>query len=166
MKTDTRLNLNRLLSHLRFSATGTFIVVLLAIGTSSSSLRASPAQTYNGRLTGGDFFCNGELLHPAPYLVTGTWNLSIDPATPAQLTLVVFYNGRQHLAWGNNALMPLPSQPGVYMFSAFGGIAIATLDTTVTPATFSWHVELGVSCPSQYPYSSLTFSGVANRGGE
>jgi hypothetical protein len=53
----------------------------------------------------------------------------------------------------------------VYVFSGFGDTATATLDTRTNPATFSWSVELGVSCPSQNPYNSLTFSGVADRGG-
>ena len=38
-------------------------------------------------------------------IVTGKWNVNIDPATPAQVTLNVFYNGRQHLSGGYNGLM-------------------------------------------------------------
>src|ERR1051325_4592294 len=121
--------------------------------TSVGFLRADPAQTYHGTLTGGDFFCDGELLDPPPYAVTGTWNLNIDPHTPAQLTLDVFYDGHHHLAWGYNALILVSYIDGVYVFSGFGGIATATLDTNATPARFCWHVELGVSCPDQYPYS-------------
>jgi len=41
----------------------------------------------------------------------------------------------------------------------------ATLDTTGDPATFSWQVKLGDGCPPQRPYNSLTFFGVASRGG-
>ncbi len=85
--------------------------------------------------------------------------------TPAQLTLDVFVNGRHDVAFGNNALMLISHDDGVYVFSAFGGFAIATLDTSVTPARFSWHVEFGVSCPDQNPFNSLTFFGVAIRGG-
>ena len=84
--------------------------------------------------------------------------------------LNVFYNGSHHLAWGYNALIPGSSPyPGVYVFSGFGGIATATLDTTVTPATFRWDVDLsqlGVSCdPDDKSYNFLTFFGVASRGG-
>jgi len=140
-----------------------FILVVLVLVGSVSSLPAEPAQTYHGTLTGGSFYCSGTQV--AGPVVTGTWNLTIDPATPAQLTLDVFYNGSQHLAWGYNALTLISSSGGIYMFSGFDGFATATLDTSVTPATFHWHVELGVSCPSQYPYNSLTFSGLANRGG-
>ena len=149
-------------------AAGLVIPLLLACSallTSVSSSTAEPAQTYHGTLTGGNFFCDGELLDPPPHPVTGTWNLNIDPQTPAQLTLDVFYDGRHHLAWGYNALILISYIDGVYVFSGFGGIATATLDTNATPARFSWHVELGVSCPDQYPYSSLTFLGVANLGG-
>ena len=161
MKTYYWLNQNRFLSHLRLATALLLVASVLFISASSSS--ASPAQTYHGTLTGGSFYCGGTQV--AGPVVTGTWNLIIDQQTPAQLTLDVFYNGSHHLAWGYNALMLVSYTDGVYVFSGFGGIAIATLDTNVTPATFSWHVELAVSCPDQYPYNSLTFSGVANRGG-
>jgi hypothetical protein len=68
-------------------------------------------------------------------------------------------------AFGYNALMQVSFVNGVYVFSGFGDAATATLDTTANPATFSWHVELGVSCPDQNLYNSLTYFGVANRGG-
>jgi hypothetical protein len=140
-------------------------VILLVLVTSAGSLPAEPAQTYHGRLTSGTFYCNGVETDFRP-TVTGTWNLVIDPQTPAQLTLDVFVNGRHDVAFGYNALILDPSHSGggVYEFSAFGGFAIARLDTTASPATFSWHVEFGVSCPDQNPFDSLTFFGVANRG--
>jgi hypothetical protein len=163
MKTYSWLHPNRLLPNLRLATAGTFTLVALVLVGSAGSLPAAPAQTYHGTLTGGSFYCgNTQVTGP---IVTGTWNLTIDPQTPAQLTLDVFYNGSQHLAWGYNALILISHIENVYVFSAFGGIATATLDTSATPATFHWHVELGVSCPSQYPYDSLTFSGVASRGG-
>jgi hypothetical protein len=124
---------------------------------------SQPAQTYHGTFTGSTFYCNGEQSDFRP-IVTGTWNLIIDPQTPAQLTLNVFVNGRHDVAFGNNALMLISYVDGVYVFSAFGGFAMATLDTSVTPATFSWHVEFGVSCPDENPFNSLTFFGVADRG--
>ncbi len=163
MKTYYSFDRNRLLLHQRIATAGTFILVLLVLVTLASSSQAAPAQTYHGTLTGGTFYCGGDQV--AGPIVTGTWNVSIDPATPAQVTLNVFYNGSHHLAFGYNALMLVSYVDGVYVFSGFGDAATATLDTNVTPAMFSWHVELGVSCPSQYPYNSLTFSGVANRGG-
>src|SRR6266513_5543054 len=159
MDTYYWLNRNRLLSHLRTATAGMFILVVLVLVGSVSSLPAEPAQTYHGTLTGGSFYCSGTQL--AGPVVTGTWNLTIDPATPAQLTLDVFYNGSQHLAWGYNALILVSYVNGVYVFSGFGGIATATLDTTVTPAAFCWHVELGDGCIAQRPYNSLTFFGVA-----
>jgi hypothetical protein len=143
----------------------TYIVAALSILlTSASSSPAAPAQTYHGRLTGSTFYCNGEESDFRP-TVTGTWNLIIDPQTLAQLTLNVFVNGSHDVAFGYNALTLLSFSDGVYVFSAFGGFAMATLDTSVTPARFSWHVEFGVSCPDQNPFNSLTFFGVANRGG-
>jgi hypothetical protein len=163
MKTYYWFNQNRLLPHLRIATAGMFILIVLVLVGSVRSLPAAPAQTYHGTLTGGSFY--GGDTQVADPSVTGTWNLNIDPQTPAQLTLDVFYNGSQHLALGYNALTLISSSGGVYMFSGFEGFATATLDTSVTPATFHWHVELGFSCPSQYPYDSLTFSGVANRGG-
>jgi hypothetical protein len=42
---------------------------------------------------------------------------------------------------------------------------MAILDTRVTPARFSWHVEFGVSCPDENPFNSLMFFAAANRGG-
>jgi hypothetical protein len=127
-------------------------------------LSASPAQTYHGTLTSGTFLCNGEPSGFGP-TVTGTWNLIIDPKTPAQVTLTVFYNGSLHLALGYNALMLVSRNCDavgcVYTFSGFGDSVTATLDTTVTPARFSWHVQLAGGCPPQRPYNSLTFFGVA-----
>ena len=141
------------------------VAALSILVTSVSSSPAAPGQTYHGTLTGSTFYCNGEENPDFRPTVTGTWNLIIDPQTPAQLTLNVFVDGRHDVAFGNNALMLLSYVDGVYVFSAFGGFAIATLDTSVTPAWFSWHVEFGVSCPDQNPFDSLTFFGVANRGG-
>jgi hypothetical protein len=160
MKTYYWFNRNRFLSHLLIANAGMFILVVLVLASSASSSSAAPAQTYHGTLTGGSFYCgNTQVAGP---IVTGTWNLNIDPQTPAQLTLDVFYNGSQHLAFGYNALILVSYMDGVYVFS---GIATATLDTRLTPPTFSWHVELDVNCPDQYPYNSLTFFGVADRGG-
>jgi hypothetical protein len=144
----------------------TYIVAALSILVSSaSSSLAVPGQTYHGTLTGSTFYCNGEETPDFRPTVTGTWNLIIDPQTLAQLTLNVFVNGRHDVAFGNNTLILISHDDGVYVFSAFGGFATATLDTSVTPARFSWHVEFGVSCPDQNPFNSLTFFGVANRGG-
>jgi hypothetical protein len=167
MKTNYWFNQNLLLSHSRIATAGTFILVLLVVITLTRPSLAAPAQTYHGTLTGGSFFCNGDAVSgPA---VTGTWSLSIDPMTPAQLTLNVFYDDRHHLAWGYNALILDPSQSGggLYVFSGFGPIATATLDTRGTPITFSWQVDLsevGINCnPDDNSYNLLTFSGVASR---
>ena len=161
MKTNCWFNRNRLLPHLRIATAGTFILILLVLVSSASSLPAAPAQAYHGTITSGTFLCNGEPSSFSP-MVTGTWNLSIDPATPAQVTLTVFYNGDLHLALGYNALMLVSSAGGVYVFTGFGDSATATLDTTVAPARFSWHVQLAGGCLAQRPYNSLTFFGVAN----
>ena len=142
----------------------TYVVAVLSIlVTLASSSQAAPAQTYHGTLTGGDFFCGG---NPVPvFTVTGNWNVSIDPATPALVTLNVFYDGSHHLAFGYNALMLVSYVDGVYVFTGLGDIATATLDTRVDPAAFSWHVELGGGCPPEHPYDSLTYFGLASRGG-
>ena len=100
-----------------------------------------------------------------PALVTVIWNVNIDPATPAQVTLNVFYNGGHHLAFGYNKLMLVSYVDGVYTFTGFEDSATATLNTMVNPATFEWRVALGVSCPNQIPYNSLKYFGVADRGG-
>src|SRR5438094_7138317 len=128
----------------------TYIVAALSIlVTSASSSPAAPAQTYHGTLTGGTFFCGG---NPVPvFTVTGNWNVNIDPATPAQVTLNVFYDGSHHLAFGYNASMLVSSSGGVYVFAGFGDAATATRNTSVTPATFSWHVDLGGGCPPEHP---------------
>jgi len=152
---------------LKITALGAITLALLAPVRLSASQPAAHAQTYHGTLTGSTFYCNGEENPDFRPTVTGTWNLIIDPQTPAQLTLDVFVDGRHDVAFGYNALIldPLQSGGGVYVFSAFGGFATATLDTTQTPATFSWHVEFGDGCPPERPFNSLTFFGVANRGG-
>jgi hypothetical protein len=138
-------------------------VIVFVLVTSVGSPLADAAQTYHGTFTGGTFFCNGNQVSGPT--VTGIWNLNIDANTPAQVTLNVFYDGSHHLSFGYNRLMQVSFVNSVYVFSGFGDTATATLDTTTNPATFSWRVELGVSCPSQNPYNSLMFSGVADRGG-
>ena len=134
------------------------VASLLLAGTANSF---AAAQTYSGRLNGGQFFCAGTPV-PTP-IITGVWTVSIDPNTPAQVTLNVFYDGRQHLAFGYNALMLVSYSGGVYTFSGFGDSATATLYTNYSPARFSWHVELSGGCPPSHPYDSLIFLGVANR---
>ena len=108
----------------------TYVVAALSIlVTSASSSPAAPAQTYHGTFTGGTFYCDG---NPVPvFTVTGNWNVNIDPKTPALVTLNVFYDGSHHLAFGYNALMLVSYVDGVYVFSAFGDSATATLDTRV-----------------------------------
>jgi hypothetical protein len=161
MKTNYCFNRNRVLSALRFVTALLLVSSVLLISASSSP--ATPAQTYHGTLTDSTFYCNGEPIGYTP-TVTGTWNLIIDPQTSAQLTLDVFVDGRHDVAFGYNALILISNDDGVYVFSAFGGFATATLDTSVTPARFSWHVDFGISCPDQNPFNSLTFFGVADRG--
>jgi hypothetical protein len=101
------------------------VASLLLAGTANSF---AAAQTYSGRLSGGQFFCAGTPV-PTP-IISGFWTVSIDPNTPAQVTLNVFYDGRQHLAFGYNALMLQSYSGGVYTFLGFGDSATATLDTT------------------------------------
>ena len=108
----------------------TYIVAALSIlVTSASSLLAAPAQTYHGTFTGGTFYCDGNLV--AGPIVTGNWNVNIDPKTPALVTLNVFYDGSHHMAFGYNALMLVSYVDGVYVFTGFGDAATATLDTTM-----------------------------------
>jgi hypothetical protein len=142
----------------------TYIVAALSIlVTSASWSPAAPGQTYHGTLTSGEFFCD---ITPVPGpTVTGNWNVIIDPMTPAQVSLNVFYDGGHHLAFGYNAFMLVWFSEGVYVFSGFGDAVTVTLDTNESPATFSWQVELSGGCSSQRPYNSLSYLGVANRGG-
>jgi len=110
---------------------------------------AAPGQTYHGTLTSGEFFCDSTPV-PGP-AVTGNWNVIIDPKTPAQVSLNVFYDGGHHLAFGYNALMLVWFANGVYVFSGFGDAVTVTLDTNKTPATFSWHVQLSGGWPGRAP---------------
>ena len=103
------------------------MVALLGPARLFASQPAEPAQTYHGTLRGGTFYCNGEESPDLRPTVTGTWNLIIDPQTLAQLTLNVFVDGRHDVAFGNNALILISHDDGVYVFSAFGGFAMATL---------------------------------------
>ena len=78
----------------------TYILAALSIlVTSASSSPAAPGQTYHGTFTRSTFYCNAEESDFRP-AVTGTWNLIIDPQTPAQLTLNVFVNGVHDVAFG------------------------------------------------------------------
>jgi hypothetical protein len=136
-------------------------LTLFVFAISPSVLAAEATPIYRGTLTGGDFFCNDELLVPPPYSVSGSWRLIID-RTAARLSLRIFYDNQRHLAL--NVQFDLVSFiDGVYVFSGFDGTATATLDLNKTPAAFSYNVELGFSCPDEYPYSSLTYYGVADR---
>src|SRR4029077_5311115 len=114
MKTNYWFNRNRLLSGLRFGPA--LLLVLSVLFISASSSQAERAQTYHGTLTGGTFLCDGTPVNGP--IVTGTWNVIIDPRTPAQVTLNVFYNGGHHLAFGYNALMQVSFVNGVYVFWA------------------------------------------------
>jgi hypothetical protein len=136
------------------------VVGLLFVPTPKSF--ANPALTFQGMLTGGQFYCGGMPVDTP--VISGVWTVSIDPQTPAQVTLNVFYDGSHHLAFGYNALMAAsPCDAGKYCFSGFGDSATATIDTNTSPATFAWHVELGGGCPPNHPYDSLTFYGVTIR---
>jgi hypothetical protein len=139
-------------------------VIVLILVISAGSRLAEAADTYHGTITSGTFFCDGNQV--TGHVVTGTWNLNIDANTPAQLTLNVFYDGSHHLSFGYNKLMQMSFVNGVYTFLGFGDTATATLNTMKDPPTFSWAVQLGVSCPTENPYNSLVFSGVADRGGQ
>ena len=88
--------------------------------------------------------------------------MSIDPKTPAQVTLNVFYDGGHHLAFGYNALMQRPI-PAAFTYSRDLATRLGNARYHTSPATFSWHVDLGVGCPPSHPYHSLTYLGVANR---
>ena len=141
-----------------------YIVAALSILVISASWSlAAPAQTYHGTLTSGEFKC-GSTPVPGP-AVTGNWNVIIDPKTPAQVSLNVFYDGGHHLAFGYNAFMLVWFADGVYSFSGFGDAVTVTLDTKQTPATFTWHVQLSGGCPAERPYNSLSYFGAATRGG-
>jgi hypothetical protein len=135
-------------------------LVLLGQAWLPASQPAEPTQTYHGTITSGEFLCD---MTPVPGpTVTGNWNVNIDPRTPAQVTLNIFYDGGHHLAFGYNALMLVSYSGGVYVFSGFGDQVTVTLDTNQTPATFSWHVQFSV-CSPQRPYNSLSYLGVASR---
>ena len=137
------------------------IASLLFVAAANSFAAADRAKTYSGRLNGGQFYCAGTPVQTP--IISGVWTVSIDPHTPAQVTLNVFYDGLHHLAFGYNALMLVSYSGGIYIFAGFGDTATAVLDTNPSPATFSWHVELGGGCPPEHPYDSLTFLGVTNR---
>ena len=147
---------------LKITALAAITMALLGPARLFASQPAGPAQTYHGTITSGTFSCDANPVSGP--IVTGKWNVNIDPATPAQVTLNVFYNGSHHRSFGYNGLMLVSYLNGIYRFSGFGDAAAATIDTTVNPAKFCWHVELGVGCPSQNPYNSLTYLGVADRG--
>jgi hypothetical protein len=135
----------------------TYIIAAFSIlVASASSLPAAPAQTYHGIFTGGTFYCGGT---PVPvFTVTGNWNVSIDPKTPAQ-------------SHAQRLLRRKPS-PGVRLQRADAGLVRRrrlrvrrvrrrsdgdARYKMQTPATFSWHVELGGGCPPEHPYNSLTY---------
>src|SRR4030095_17037035 len=86
-----------------------YIVASLLLAGTASSFAA--AQTYSGTINGGQFFCAGTPI-PTP-IISGFWTVSIDPNTPAQVTLNVFYDGKHHLAFGYNALR-LQSYPAAF----------------------------------------------------
>ena len=135
-------------------------IALLLCATAGGSFAS--AITFHGSFFGGQFFCAGDPVStPA---ISGNWNVNIDPNTPAQVTLNVFYNDKHHLSEGYNALMLVSYANGVYVFTGFGDHVTATLDTNATPLTFAWHVDLAPGCPPNHPYDSLTFFGSGVRG--
>jgi hypothetical protein len=83
-------------------------VILLVFETLASPSQAKAAQTYHGTLSGGTFLCDG-IPVDGP-IVTGRWNVIIDPQTPAQVTLNVFYDesGDVRLARRTRCQLPRP----------------------------------------------------------
>ena len=114
---------------LKITALAAITVALLGPARLFASQPAGPAQTYHGTITGGAFYCDAKTPVSGP-IVTGIWNVNIDPATPAQVTLNVFYNGSHHLAFGYNKLMLVSYVDGVYTFTGFEDSATATLNTS------------------------------------
>ena len=150
----------------------TYIVAAFSIlVTSASSLLGvpplQPPQNYTGRLTHGEFIsCEGQVLNPPAYSVGGTWVLNIDRMTqpqvppPAHLTMVVFRDGSRYITFPQIELTPISLQDGNYTYT-LETLAMATLDTNTTPATFAWQVEFDDNCTLR-SYESLTYFGVAN----
>ena len=108
-----------------------YVVVGLLFAATANLFAANPAQTYSGVLNGGQFFCAGTPVQTP--IISGVWTVSIDPNTPAQVTLNVFYDGRHHLAFGYNALMLQSYSGGFYIFAGFGDSATAVLTQTSRP---------------------------------
>jgi hypothetical protein len=131
----------------------TYIIAAFSILviSANSSLAVQP-QVYLGRLTHGEFVsCDGQLLDPPAYAVGGTWVLSIDAMTQAQvppsahLTMVVLRDGSNYLAFPHIELTPVSLQDGIYTYR-WGTQVTAILDTNTTPATFAWHVVFDDNC--------------------
>jgi len=76
------------------------VIASLLFAATGDSFAADPAQTYSGRLNGGQFFCAGTQVQTP--IISGFWTVSIDPNTPAQVTLNVFYD---------NIIWPLVTTP-------------------------------------------------------
>ena len=144
------------------------LAILLASASWSPAASALPLpQNYSGMLTHGEFiswYRSGPGIPPA-YLVDGTWVLHIDRLAqgqvppPAQLTMIVFRDGKHYLQFPNIDLTPVSVAGGVYTYS-FGPQVTVTLDTNMTPAMFSWHVEFADNCTLR-TYRSLSYIGVA-----
>ena len=101
-----------------------YIVATLLLAGTANSFAA--AQTYSGTINGGQFFCAGTPVQTP--VISGFWTVSIDPNTPAQVTLNVFYDGKHHLAFGYNALM-LQSFPAA--FTPFWASATASQQCSI-----------------------------------
>jgi len=150
----------------------TYLVATVAtiVISASSSLGVpplQPPQNYTGRLTHGEFIsCDNQILNPPAYAVGGTWVLNIDmmtqPQVPplAHLTMVVFRDGSRYIVFPQIELTPISLQDGIYTYT-WETLAMATLDTNTTPATFEWHVVFDDNCTLR-SYGSLTYFGVAN----
>jgi hypothetical protein len=143
---------------------------IVAASLAAALLLAAPASAAtknHGVLTGGQFSC-GTVEVDGP-TVTGFWNLSLDRRSRTSASsqdslkphgavhINVFYDGAPHLSIEASDLIVRSLVGGVYTFSAFGGVATATLDTNT--GTFTWHVELGGDCTPDRPYDSLTYFG-------
>jgi hypothetical protein len=144
-----------------------FSILVTSASSSPGARPLPPPQNYTGMLTHGEFIsCDGQILNPPPYSVTGTWVLNIDAMTqaqvppPAHLTMIVFNNGSPYLVFPYIELTPISLQNGIYTYT-YGTQVTLTLDTNTTPATFFWHVEFTDNCTLR-SYRSLTYIGLAN----
>ena len=139
--------------------------VVLGLFFSETTLAST---TTHGTFTDAETFCKGSGVPAAPGTVDGVWNLNVADDAQAQITIVIFRDGKLQANWASVTWSPaLDNDPDTfYHYIAILGPTL-TLDVTYTPSSgeFVFQALHPSSCIGPYHADAVRVWGPADRGG-